>query len=140
MSSDGRAVAIAVEVPPDLELETDPERLRTVLVNLVQNARDAADEATAEGGDGGGAPVAVVARARAADTLIEVSDRGHGIDAEALPHIFDPYFTTKRTGTGLGLAISKNIVESLGGRLEVESAPGGTTVRIELPSPSGGEA
>jgi two-component system nitrogen regulation sensor histidine kinase NtrY len=48
--------------------------------------------------------------------------------------VFDPYFTTKRGGTGLGLAIAKNIVEGLGGTIEVNSTPGaGTAIRITLP-------
>ena len=65
---------------------------------------------------------------------ITVRDRGTGITAENLAHVFDPYFTTRRTGTGIGLAISRNIVEGLGGRITVASQPErGTEVRIELP-------
>jgi two-component system sensor histidine kinase HydH len=57
-----------------------------------------------------------------------------GIAPGDLPHVFEPYFTTKRTGTGLGLAIARNIVLSLGGRIEVRSADAeGTQIRIELP-------
>ena len=62
-------------------------------------------------------------------------DRGVGIAPADLPHVFEPYFTTKRTGTGLGLAIARNIVLSLGGRIEVRSAEAeGTQIRIELPA------
>jgi two-component system, NtrC family, sensor histidine kinase HydH len=59
-----------------------------------------------------------------------------------LPHIFEPYFSTKRAGTGLGLAIAKNIVESLGGTVLAESrSVEGTSVRIELPQqPPAGSA
>jgi signal transduction histidine kinase len=65
---------------------------------------------------------------------IEVRDRGVGIAPGDLPHVFEPYFTTKRTGTGLGLAIARNIVLSLGGRIDVRSAAAeGTRIRIELP-------
>jgi signal transduction histidine kinase len=54
--------------------------------------------------------------------------------AEALAHVFDPYFTTKRGGTGLGLPIAKNIIEGLGGTIAVSSTPEqGTEVCIELP-------
>ncbi len=63
-----------------------------------------------------------------------VEDRGTGIAAEDLLHVFEPYYTTRRTGTGLGLAIAKNIVESLGGAISAESRAGeGTTIRLELP-------
>ena len=66
---------------------------------------------------------------------IQVSDTGNGIPAEDLPKIFDPYFTTKSSGTGLGLAIAHNIVETMGGGIEVTSEVGkGTTFRITIPS------
>jgi two-component system sensor histidine kinase HydH len=66
---------------------------------------------------------------------IEVEDHGVGIDPADRPHVFEPYFTTKRTGTGLGLAIAKNIVDSHGGAISASAARGGgTRVRIELPA------
>jgi signal transduction histidine kinase len=66
--------------------------------------------------------------------LIEVRDHGVGIAEEDLPHVFEPYFTTKRSGTGLGLAIARNIVEALGGTITARSRPSeGTSIRIELP-------
>ena len=56
-----------------------------------------------------------------------------GISSDDLQHIFEPYFTTKRTGTGLGLAIAKNIIDSMRGSLTVRSQPGrGCELRIEL--------
>ena len=65
---------------------------------------------------------------------IVIADRGAGIEPAHLPHVFDPYFTTKRGGTGLGLAIAKNIVEGLGGTIGVSSTPGaGTEISISLP-------
>jgi signal transduction histidine kinase len=70
--------------------------------------------------------------------VIAVADRGIGISADDLPHVFDPYYTTRRSGTGLGLPIAKNIVEGLGGSISVASRAGeGTDVRIELPLRSG---
>ena len=77
-----------------------------------------------------------------------VAPLGRGPRARAsppadLPHVFEPYFTTKRTGTGLGLAIARKIVEALGGTIRLESREGeGTRVEIELPAtapaPAGG--
>jgi two-component system NtrC family sensor kinase len=68
--------------------------------------------------------------------MITVSDNGSGIDDQTRLKIFDPFFTTKppADGTGLGLYVCHNLVESLGGRIEVESVPGeGSTFTIILP-------
>ena len=66
---------------------------------------------------------------------IQVIDSGAGIDPKDQPHIFEPYFSTKRTGTGLGLAIVHNIVKAHQGDILVDSRPGeGTTVQISLPA------
>ena len=76
-------------------------------------------------------------RVRAVDDHVEVSvdDTGIGIPPEDLSRIFEPFVTTKlREGTGLGLAICRQIVSSLGGRIDVESRGGaGTTFRVALP-------
>jgi signal transduction histidine kinase len=69
---------------------------------------------------------------------IVVADTGVGNAPADLAHVFDPYFTTKRGGTGLGLPIAKNIVEGLGGTIQVSSSPGhGTAITIELPLEAG---
>jgi signal transduction histidine kinase len=81
--------------------------------------------------------VTVRARRRAAGTdavVIEVEDRGHGIPPEQLPHVFEPFFTTRPKGTGLGLFVAHGIVQRHGGTLDVESEPGrGTKFRVVLP-------
>jgi len=65
---------------------------------------------------------------------IQIQDNGSGIPQHHLPKIFDPFFTTKQKGTGLGLAISRQIVEELGGEIDVESTLGsGTTFTVRLP-------
>jgi signal transduction histidine kinase len=110
---------------------TDGERLRRALVNLLTNSRDAVKGRAASDGR----PL-IELRVTAAPpgAVIEVEDRGVGIGAEDLAHVFEPYFSTKRTGTGLGLAITRNIVDSLGGDISVRSTVGeGTVMRIELP-------
>ena len=69
--------------------------------------------------------------------IILIEDHGTGITPADLAHIFDPYFTTRRTGTGLGLPIAKNIVEGLGGSVNVSSRVGhGTEILIDLPQSS----
>ena len=61
-------------------------------------------------------------------------DTGVGIPADMLAQVQEPFFTTREEGSGLGLSICRSIVWSLGGRLEIDSAPGrGTCVRLRLP-------
>jgi signal transduction histidine kinase len=124
---------------------TDPERLRTVLVNVLSNARHAVD-AVVPGRPGrtailDGPGVIVKTRQQIDRAVITVADRGVGIAPGDMAHIFDPYFTTRRAGTGLGLPISKNIVEGLGGTIQVNSRVGeGTEIVIDLPLRSRGAA
>jgi signal transduction histidine kinase len=119
-----------------------------VLVNILANARHAVQAvATSRAGlpPRRGAVTAidepsVTLRTAVHDTrvVITVTDRGAGISPEDLPHVFDPYYTTRRSGTGLGLPIAKNIVEGLGGSIAVSSRYAeGTEVRIDLPVRAG---
>ena len=133
VTPEAAASGIVASLQPDLApVLADGERLRTVIVNILSNAL----EATAASGDQPTPPVEVRSLGlRDGGVAIEVEDHGVGIDLADRPHVFEPYFTTKRTGTGLGLAIAKNIVDSHGGAISA-SAPrgGGTRVRIELPA------
>jgi polar amino acid transport system substrate-binding protein len=69
--------------------------------------------------------------------LLQVQDEGVGIQPQDLPHLTDPFFTTRREqgGTGLGLSVSARIVREHGGHLEFNSTPGrGTSVTLRLPA------
>jgi signal transduction histidine kinase len=121
---------------------TDAERLRIALVNLLVNARQAVHSGTGLLAVAGTSaiqpapdvPVVLTTRGSTDGVSISVVDRGPGIDAGDLSRVFDPYFTTKRGGTGLGLPIAKNIIEGLGGTINVTSRFGeGTAIRIDLP-------
>jgi len=127
---EGPGPRLVLEPPPGTVV-TDGERLRGVLVNLLQNAR----EGVAAAGRGGADAVEVGARRLAAGRVVLwVQDRGPGVAPADLPHVFEPYFTTKRTGSGLGLAIARKVVEALAGSIRMESREGeGTRVEVELP-------
>jgi signal transduction histidine kinase len=145
-SRSGDGPAVITDVPtPGLMVTTDAERLRTALVNILANARQAvaARDSAGEGLAGPREPgpdVHLSLRTnRMGRVRLRVADRGIGIRPEDLSQIFDPYFTTRRTGTGLGLPIARNIIEGLGGTVAVQSNGSGTTIDIELPErpPSG---
>jgi signal transduction histidine kinase len=114
---------------------TDGERLRAALVNLVENARDSVAARVASGAEDAAQVEIGSRRLPSGRTLLWVEDNGDGIAEADLPHVFEPYFTTRRTGTGLGLAIARKTVEALGGVIRLESRPGaGARVEIELPA------
>ncbi len=110
-----------------------PGQLLQVLMNLIQNAYDAASEHTE-------APALWLALAIAPGTLtLSLRDNGPGIAPEHLGRVFDPFFTTKPVGagTGLGLSISYGIVEQHGGQLSADNAPeGGARFTLTLPRSS----
>jgi len=110
----------------------DPEKLRQVLMNLMQNAIQAMD------GRGKVTVSTAVRRPGRSDVeLIEIAvrDQGPGISQKVLKNLFVPFFTTKERGTGLGLAISQSIVQGAGGTINVHTASGsGTTFTVVLPA------
>jgi signal transduction histidine kinase len=109
------------------DLVTDPGLLRQILVNLLTNALDAVDKT---------GRVTVSARPDGDGVVISVSDTGHGIPADDLKRIFEPFYTTKGRGkgTGLGLAICRQLTAALGGTISVDSQPGrGSTFFVRLP-------
>jgi len=118
--------------PQIKEVWIDPDRIRQVLLNLYLNAIEAMES-------GGTLSVKLRQNDDTGRFRIIVSDSGKGIKNEDLPHLFDPYFTTKPSGTGLGLAIVHKIIESHGGEISVESRYGeGSFVTIRLPYGKGG--
>jgi len=113
--------------PQPLYANGDPDQLSQVFLNLVNNAGDAIH---------GGGEIRVATRPQGGTIRISISDSGAGIAPDLLDKIFHPFFTTKEPGrgTGLGLSISLNIVESMGGTIEVESVEGeGSTFTVVLP-------
>lgn len=122
-------VTIQNEIPADLAVRVDGQKVRQVLLNVLLNAVQSLD---------GGGSVALTAQTEGAWAVIAVSDTGCGIDAAELDKVFMPFYTTREKGTGLGLAVAAKTVESHGGSMQVTSRPGeGSTFRIRLPLAEG---
>jgi two-component system phosphate regulon sensor histidine kinase PhoR len=128
-----REVTLRNEVPPGLVARADPDRLRQVFGNLIDNA--------IKYGRAGGV-VSVCGRARG-DGRVEFSvrDDGAGLPEEAVARVFERFYRADKArsreqgGTGLGLAIVKNVVQAHGGEVRVESAPGrGAEFFVQLPA------
>ncbi len=105
-----------------------PSQVNQVLLNILSNAAQAIDKPRGR--------IIVTTRASAGAVIVDIEDNGKGITPEALPKIFDPFYTTKEVGkgTGLGLSIAYKIVAQHGGRIDVRSVMGeGTTVSVTLP-------
>lgn len=137
-------VEYRLEVQPNLpQVALDPAQIRRLISNLIRNA----EQAQPNGGD-------ITVRCFAPDheemfpgemvsdqnfqpagLAIEVEDKGEGILPEHLPHIFEPYFSTRKAdnATGLGLTVCESIAKAHGGSLTVRSDGRGTTVRFYLP-------
>jgi signal transduction histidine kinase len=126
-----RSIELQLDLPGTLpEVRVDPMQLEQALVEIVSNALDAMPS-------GGRLRIAASVDGHGADTgyvTIEVADTGPGIPDHVLPSVCEPFFTTRQEGTGLGLAIAKRYVEQNGGRLEITSRPGATSVRVRLPA------
>lgn len=130
-------IELSVDVAPDLPLvPADADAVRRAVHNLVTNA-------VKHAADGGWIGLcAARARVRGRDEVqISVSDRGRGIDADDLPHLFEPFYRGRYAlerqiqGNGLGLSLVKRIADAHGGRVTVKSAPGeGSTFALHLPA------
>jgi signal transduction histidine kinase len=127
-------IQIKLDIQTHETFRADPQQLKQVLINLVQNAAESIERngrivLRARSGQArlGGQNRAVV--------ILETEDNGRGIPAEVQKRLFDPFFSTKDTGTGLGLSIAARIVEKHGGLLEFQTQPHrGTTFGVIFPA------
>ena len=138
-----KKVRLETSLAPGLPLaQGDPQELRQVFINMINNARDAMQ-------GGGLLEIRTHLAPDGKRVVVEFSDTGNGIPREVQAKIFDPFFTTKETGkgTGLGLSMSYGIITKFGGNIMFTSFPAdeypekhGTTFTVYLPIITGPEA
>ncbi len=118
-------VEIAREVGESVWVLGDKDLLYRAFYNVLANARQALD---------GGGSIRVRLACDGDWAELAFTDSGKGFDPDVLPHLLEPFFTTKDGGTGLGLPIVKSIIESHGGSIALANAPeGGACVTVRLP-------
>jgi signal transduction histidine kinase len=112
-------------------LPLDADRMQQVFLNLLLNARDAIGDAAADG------EIVVSTAERNGEIVAEIADNGAGIAPEHLPHLFDPFFSTKSAGqgTGLGLAVCHSITAAHGGTIRATPQPRGAAFTVAFPNP-----
>ena len=135
----GEHIEVVVELGSTGGIEVDPSQLEQVLLNLVTNARDAmagggrvtlsTSDVSLSEADVRSIPEAIPGNY----VQILVSDTGTGIPSEILPHVFEPFFSSRTTGTGLGLATCYGIVAQNGGHIDVRSSSAGASFFVRLP-------
>lgn len=109
------------------EVLLDPDQIRQVFLNLINNAQDAME---------GPGTITLKTEKAEQSVRVTVADTGRGMTTEEMEKAFFPFYTTKEVGkgTGLGLSVSLSIVEAMGGRIEVQSLPGaGSSFTVVFP-------
>ncbi len=121
-------VEIIRYLDPELPMvRLDRETFRSAVLNLLLNAVQAMES---------GGQLVVRTRPSGLGVVLELIDTGPGMDEETLAKVFRAFYSTKQGGSGLGLPTARKIVETHGGTIDIESAPGrGTKVTIWLPAP-----
>jgi len=117
-------INLKIDIPEDISLKAERVQIFEVLFNLISNSVESMMTGT----------ITISARIENAYLKITVEDTGRGIPKENLPHITEPFFSTKTEGFGLGLFIVSNIIENYGGKLEITSVEQkGTKVNVYFP-------
>lgn len=116
-----------ITVPP---FSFDLKQIKRVLINLLDNAVGSVSDI----GNKGRIDVIISLDEEQKHVLLEVRDNGHGVNDDDKHHLFEPYFSRKKTGTGLGLAIASTIISDHGGYIRVkDNEPQGARFIVELP-------
>ena len=120
-----KQVDFKISLPEALIIKTDYNKLKQILINIIQNSVESISER---------GTVEITAEIKNNSTVISIKDDGSGMDEATRSNAFKPFFTTKTRGTGLGLAVVDRLAKSIGGQIELQSAPEkGTKFRITIP-------
>ena len=123
-------IVVTNNIPENVWVCADANRLEQVFVNILNNCTDFCQENTTV------EISPVKSRTTSKYYALQISDNGPGIESDKLPKVFDPFFTTKivGNGTGMGLAICHKIMEESNGRIDITSEPQkGTCIILEIP-------
>src|ERR1700686_169045 len=144
-----RHIRFVEEYDPSLpSVLANRDQLVQVFLNLVKNAAEAIGENAADGEiqlstafrPGGGLSLPGSKSKVSLPLEFCIKDNGPGVSDDLMPHLFDPFVTTKPTGSGLGLALAAKIIGDHGGIIECESQPRRTTFRVLMPKFTGDDA
>jgi signal transduction histidine kinase len=124
-------VEVRLDTAVGIVAAADREKLRQVLINLIENAVDAL------GAHAGPRRLTLAVAGENGTACLRVADNGPGVPAAVLPRLFEPFFSLKPNGTGLGLAIVKRTIDAHGGTIAADSREGAGT-RFEVVLPLGG--
>lgn len=123
-TAQGKDVTFTLECEPGLTMTADPECLRTIMENLMDNAAKAVKNA---------GTVTLSAARKGDQVVFSVADTGTGIRAKHLSHIYERFFRGTGIGIGMGLTIVKELVDACGGKIEVQTEPGkGSVFTIQI--------
>lgn len=118
-------LTIKKDIPRDMIMSSDQEKLKQILFNILRNATEAVSE---------GGLIELRVERTGNEIIIIITDNGVGMDEDTKAQAFKSFFTTKATGTGLGLAIVEKLTTALGGRITLESTPAiGTVFTMTFP-------
>jgi polar amino acid transport system substrate-binding protein len=122
-----QGVRLYLEIEPGMQLYSDPDQIKQVMLNLLLNALDAMETSIKK-------KLSIRAEIENGMGNIYVADTGRGIDELEIPHILEPFYTTKKHGVGLGLALCYQWIQENNGEINIETKKGcGTTITLILP-------
>jgi signal transduction histidine kinase/ABC-type amino acid transport substrate-binding protein len=122
-----QGVRLCLEIGTDMQLYSDPDQIKQVMLNLMLNALDAMETS-------GEKTLSIRAEIENGMGFIHVTDTGKGMEKEELTHILEPFYTTKKHGVGLGLALCYQWIQENNGEIHIETKKGcGTTFSLILP-------